>query len=69
MQRKLLDIFSVDFETTAQVLIMYSAFVTKLQKKWEYSEAVHQLFINFKNVYDTFRWQVFYNILIAFGTP
>jgi len=57
------------FRKTGQVLIMYSAFVTKLQKKWEYSEAVHQLFIDFKKAYDSVRWQVFYNILIAFGIP
>jgi hypothetical protein len=26
-----------------------------LEKKWEYNEAVHQLFIDFKKTYDLFR--------------
>jgi sorting nexin-29 len=38
-----------------------------LQKKWEYSEAVYQLFIDFKNAYDSVRREVLYNILIEFG--
>jgi len=40
-----------------------------LEKKWEYNEAVHQLFIDFKKVYDSVRREVLYNILIQFGTP
>jgi len=38
-----------------------------LEKKWEYNEAVHQLFIDFKNAYDSVRREVLYNILIKFG--
>ena len=45
MQRKLLGIISVDFDTTGQILI-YSAFIKYLRRKWEYNEAVHQLFID-----------------------
>jgi hypothetical protein len=48
---------------------MYSAFVTNFRKKWEYNEAVHQLFTDSKKAYDSVRWQVFYIILIAFGVP
>ena len=40
-----------------------------LEKKWEYNEAVHQLFIDFKKAYDSFRREVLYNILIEFGVP
>jgi hypothetical protein len=47
MQRKLLVIISVDFGTTGQLPITYSAFVKYLRKKWTYSEAVNQLFIDF----------------------
>jgi hypothetical protein len=38
-------------------------------KKWEHSEAVHQLFIDFKKAYDLFRREDWYNILIEFGIP
>jgi hypothetical protein len=40
-----------------------------LEKKWEYSEAVHQLFIDFKKAYDSVRREVLCNILIEFGIP
>jgi hypothetical protein len=40
-----------------------------LEKKWEYNEAVHQLFIDFKKAYDSVRSEVLYNILIEFGVP
>jgi hypothetical protein len=38
-------------------------------KKWEYNEAVHQLFIYFKRAYDSVRREVLYNNLIEFGIP
>jgi len=40
-----------------------------LEKKWEYNEAMHQLFIDFKKVYDSVRREVLCNILIEFGVP
>jgi len=42
---------------------------TTLEKKWEYNEALHQLFIDFKKAYDSVRRAVLYNILIEFGIP
>jgi hypothetical protein len=38
-----------------------------LEKKWEYNEAVHQLFIDLRKAYDSARRMVLYNILIEFG--
>jgi hypothetical protein len=40
-----------------------------LEKKWEYNEAVHQFFIDFKKAYDSVRREALYNILIEFGIP
>ena len=38
-----------------------------LEKKWEYNEAVRQLFIDFKKAGDKVRKEVLYNVLIQFG--
>jgi hypothetical protein len=40
-----------------------------LEKKWEYSVTVHQLFVDFKKAYDSVRREVLYSILIQFGVP
>ena len=40
-----------------------------LEKKWEYNEAVHQLFIDFKKAYHSVRREVLYNILIQSDIP
>jgi hypothetical protein len=40
-----------------------------LEKKWEYSETVHQLFIDFKKDYDSVRREVWYSILIECCVP
>jgi hypothetical protein len=41
-----------------------------LEKKWEYNETVHQLFVDFKKAYDySVRRKVLHNILIEFGVP
>ena len=68
MQRKLLGIISVDFDTTGQLLIYY-AFIKYLRKKMEYNEAVHQLFIDFKKTSDSVSTEVLCNILLEFGIP
>jgi hypothetical protein len=38
-------------------------------EKWEYNEAVHQLFIEFKKAYDSIRRETLYNIFNEFGIP
>jgi hypothetical protein len=40
-----------------------------LHTKWEYSETVHQLFLDLKKAYDSVRREVLYNILTEFGVP
>jgi hypothetical protein len=40
-----------------------------LEKKWEYIETVHQLFIDFKKAYDLVRREVLYSVFIEFGVP
>jgi hypothetical protein len=40
-----------------------------LEKKFEYSSTVHQLFIDFKKAYDSVRSEALYNILTEFGMP
>jgi hypothetical protein len=40
-----------------------------LEKKWEYNEAVHPFFMDFKKNYDSLMRKVLYNILIEFGIP
>jgi hypothetical protein len=57
---KLLGIISMGFDVTVQLLIRFSAFVRYWRKKWEYSETIHQLFIDFKKAYDSVRREVLY---------
>jgi hypothetical protein len=40
-----------------------------LEKKWECNEAVHQLFIDFKNADDLVRREALHNFLTKFGIP
>jgi hypothetical protein len=40
-----------------------------LEEKREYNDAVYQLFIDFKIVYDSVRREVLYNVLTEFGVP
>jgi hypothetical protein len=69
MQRKLLGIIGVDFVVLGQLLIIYSAFVKYLRKKWEYNEALHRLFTEFKKAFDSVGWEVLCKPLIEFGIP
>ena len=58
----------MDFDAIGQLLIIYSAII-KYEKIWEYNEAMHKLFVDFKASYDSVRREVLYNILIDFGIP
>ncbi|KAJ4436175.1 hypothetical protein ANN_18805 [Periplaneta americana] len=40
-----------------------------MEKKWEYTGTVHQLFIDFKKAYDSVKREVLYDIHIEFGIP
>jgi len=50
-------------------VLFYGLIMTQVEKKWEYSEAVYQLFVDFKKAFDSVRMEVLYNILIEFGIP
>jgi hypothetical protein len=65
MQRILLEIISVDFDVIDHIFCIHQI----LEEKWEYSETVHQLFIDFKEAYDSVRREVLYNILMESGIP
>jgi hypothetical protein len=56
--------FRRDRSTLNQILCML-----QILEKWEYNETVHQLFIDFKKVCDSVRWEVFYSFLIKFWVP
>ena len=55
--------FQWNRSTTDHIFCIYQM----LEKKWEYNEAMHQLFIDLKKAYDSVKREVLYNILIEFG--
>ena len=57
--------FQQNLSTTDYIFCIHQI----LEKKWEYSEAVHQLFIDFKKAYVSTRRKLLYNFLIEFGIP
>jgi hypothetical protein len=59
----------VGFDVTDQLLIRSFFICQILDKKWEYNETVHQLFIDFKKAYYSARRELLYNILTEFGIP
>jgi hypothetical protein len=58
----------VGFDVTDQLLIRSSVLV-RFFKELEYNEAIHQLFIDVRRVYDSVKREVLYTILIEFGVP
>jgi hypothetical protein len=59
----------VGFGVADQILVRLFVFFTYWRKNWEYSETVHQLFIDFKKACYSIWREVLYNILIEFGVP
>jgi hypothetical protein len=57
----------VGFDVTDQLLIRYFEIIKYWRKKWEYNATIHKLFVDFKNVFDSVRTEVLYNIIIEFG--
>ena len=68
-QTKLLGIIIVRLYMAGKQRIMYSVFIKYLRKKWEYSEALRQMFTKFVKVCDYITRNVLYIILIDFGIP
>jgi hypothetical protein len=68
MQRKVMRIFSVDSDSTGQLLIIYSAFITNLRKNGNTMKQCISS-IDLKKAYDSVRREVLCNILVEFGTP
>jgi hypothetical protein len=65
MQRKSLGIVNAGSDLTHHIFCNCQI----LEKIWEYNEAVHQLFIDFRKAYESVRGEVLYNILIEFDIP
>jgi len=68
MQRKLLGIINVDFDTASQLLIIYFAFINYFRKNGNTTKQCISS-IDFKKAYDSVRKEVLYNILIELGIP
>ena len=64
MRRKLSGIISVASDATGRPIEHIFCIRQILEKKWEYNEPVHQLFIDFKKTYDSVRREVLYKILV-----
>jgi len=69
MQRKLFGGHQCGFQHNRSTADHIFCFYQILEKQWEYNEAVHQLFRDFKKAYDSVRRAVLYNILIELGIP
>jgi hypothetical protein len=65
---EIIEVLHCGFQWSGQLVIMYSAFVKYLGgEKWEYNEAVLQLFTDFKKGNGSVRREVLCNVLIQFG--
>jgi len=62
-----LGIISVDLDATGKQTKQIFCFHQIFEKKWEYNDAVHQLFTNFKKAYDSVTREVLFHIVNEFG--
>jgi hypothetical protein len=69
MRRKLLGDHQCGFRRNRSSIDQILYIRQILEKKWENSEEVHQLFIDFRIAYDSVRREILYKILIEFGIP
>jgi len=69
MQKKLLEIISVNFDATGQILIIYSAFVKYLRKKIGTQVSSASAIYTLKQASDSIGRKFLYNFLIEFGIP
>jgi hypothetical protein len=58
-----ISLLSTSYKMISNILFHRSTTDQILEKKWEYNETVHQLFIGFKKAYDSMRKAVLYDIL------
>jgi hypothetical protein len=65
MQRKTQFGFRCNRSSTDHIICIHQI----LKKEWEYSEAVHQIFIDSEKAYNSVMREVLYNILTEFGIP
>jgi hypothetical protein len=58
----------VDFDTTGQQTTDNIFYIRQIrEEKWEYNDRVRQLYIYFKQAYDSVRRKLFYNIFTESG--
>jgi len=66
---EIIDVYECGFRPNRTTTDHIICILHVLEKKWEYKEEVHHLFIYFKKAYDSVRREVLYNILTEFGIP
>jgi hypothetical protein len=57
--------FEHNRSTTDQIFYIHQI----LEKKWEYNQRVHQLFIDSEKAYDSLKREVMYTLLTKFDIP
>jgi hypothetical protein len=66
---EIIGIISVSFDIIYELVIRFFCICQILEKKWECSEIVHHLFINFKKACDSLRREMLFSIFIELRVP